>query len=63
MGCGEAHLALSVKNKVHSFDLVAVNERITACDMAHVPLKDGCVDIVVFCLALMGVNIGSIILQ
>mmetsp|Transcript_8320 Transcript_8320/g.12409 ORF Transcript_8320/g.12409 Transcript_8320/m.12409 type:complete len:311 (-) Transcript_8320:40-972(-) len=61
MGCGEAHLALSVKNKVHSFDLVAVNERIIACDMAHVPLKDGSVDIVVFCLALMGVNIGDFI--
>lgn len=58
MGCGDAELASSVKNKVFSFDMVAVNDRVTACDMAHVPIKDESVDIVVFCLSLMGVNIG-----
>lgn len=38
MGCGDARLALKLNNiaTVHSFDLVAVNERVTVCDMAHV---------------------------
>lgn len=55
-GCGEARLARSVENKVHSFDLVAANETVTACDMAYVPLEDNTVDVTVFCLALMGTN-------
>ncbi len=38
MGCGDARLALYLKGaaKVHSFDLVAVNERVTVCDMSKV---------------------------
>lgn len=38
MGCGDARLALKLNKiaNVHSFDLVAVNERVTVCDMAHV---------------------------
>jgi len=56
MGCGEAKLAESVGNKVHSFDLVAANERVTPCNIACVPLPDESVDIVVFCLSLMGTN-------
>lgn len=35
-GCGEARLAASVPNRVHSFDLVAANERVTACNMTEV---------------------------
>lgn len=59
MGCGDARLASSVSNKVHSFDLVASNPavQVIACDIAHVPLQDCSVDIVVFCLALMGTNV------
>lgn len=55
-GCGEARLGeeLQSKHLVHSFDLVAVNDRIKACNMAHTGLKDGEVDVAVFCLALMG---------
>ena len=34
--------------------MVAVNSMVTACDMAHVPLKDASVDVAVFCLSLMG---------
>mmetsp|Transcript_8447 Transcript_8447/g.11074 ORF Transcript_8447/g.11074 Transcript_8447/m.11074 type:complete len:375 (+) Transcript_8447:23-1147(+) len=60
-GCGEARLAQSVPNKVHSFDLVAANEYITACDMANVPLKDGTADVAIFCLALMGSNLADFI--
>jgi ribosomal RNA-processing protein 8 len=59
MGCGEARLAASISNKVHSFDLVACNETVTACDIANVPLQNASVDIVVFCLSLMGTNINS----
>ncbi|EGD73394.1 hypothetical protein PTSG_05089 [Salpingoeca rosetta] len=55
-GCGEARLSQSVPNVVHSFDLVACNENVTACDIANVPLEDETVDIAVFCLALMGTN-------
>lgn len=59
MGCGDARLASSVSNKVHSFDLVASNPAVpvVACDIAHVPLQDCSVDIVVFCLSLMGTNV------
>ena len=35
-GCGNARLSQSVPNKVHSFDLVASNDHVTACDMSHV---------------------------
>lgn len=38
MGCGEAKIAetLSSSMTIHSFDLVALNERVTACNMAKV---------------------------
>jgi SAM-dependent methyltransferase len=55
-GCGEALLAGLVPNRVLSFDHVAINERVTACDMAHTPLEDGSLDVVVFSLSLMGSN-------
>ncbi len=42
-GCGDAKLAASVAQHVHSFDLVAANERVVACNMAHVPLGMLCV--------------------
>lgn len=63
MGCGDARMAEEVPKtvKVHSFDLVSQNPRVVACDVANVPLPDESVDIVVFCLALMGVNVGDFI--
>ncbi|XP_034024250.1 ribosomal RNA-processing protein 8 isoform X2 [Thalassophryne amazonica] len=60
-GCGDCKIARSVKNKVHSFDLAAVCELVTVCDMAKVPLDDGTVDIAVFCLSLMGTNLADFI--
>ena len=69
-GCGDAEIArqllkIKVKDRcpfvVHSFDLVAGNELVTACDMAHTPLSKGSVDIAVFCLALMGTNLADFI--
>lgn len=67
LGCGEAMLArrlvestASANNKkkitMHSFDLVAANAYITACDVAHLPLPNNSVDIAIFCLSLMGTD-------
>ncbi|KAE9359055.1 hypothetical protein PF008_g2421 [Phytophthora fragariae] len=56
-GCGDARLAESVPNKVHSFDLVSRKPHVTACNIADVPLKDSTVDIGVYCLALMGTSV------
>lgn len=59
MGCGDAKIAASVGDvhKVHSYDLVAMNPLVVACDMAHLPLEASFADIVVFCLSLMGSNL------
>ncbi len=37
-GCGDAQLASSVPQTVHSFDLVATAPGVTACNMADTPL-------------------------
>jgi hypothetical protein len=57
-GCGEALLAKAVsdRHKVHSFDHVAIDDQVVACDIAHVPLEDGALDVAIFCLSLMGSN-------
>lgn len=60
-GCGEARLAQSVPHTVHSFDLVAANSHVTACDMAHIPLPKRSVDVAIFCLSLMGCNVSDFI--
>ena len=60
-GCGEAKLAQNVPNTVHSFDLVAANEHVTACDMANVPISGSSMDVCVFCLSLMGTNVSDFI--
>ena len=64
-GCGDAKLSECVGDRhvVHSFDLVAANDRVTACDMAHVPLPSGSVDVGVFCLSLMGTNLRDFIAE
>ncbi|KAJ0971960.1 hypothetical protein J5N97_019919 [Dioscorea zingiberensis] len=58
-GCGSATLAKNVKNKVFSIDLVANDPSVIACDMSHTPLDSSSVDVVVFCLSLMGTNFPS----
>jgi superfamily II DNA or RNA helicase len=55
-GCGEAKLAKLLPNKVYSFDHVAINENVLACDITHTPLEDGALDVAVFSLSLMGLN-------
>ncbi|XP_033864045.3 ribosomal RNA-processing protein 8 isoform X1 [Acipenser ruthenus] len=62
-GCGDCKIARSVKNKVYSFDLAPVNNLVTVCDMANVPLPDGSVDIAVFCLSLMGTNLYDFLVE
>lgn len=65
-GCGDAELARQLLTNeklfsIYSFDLVAKNDRVTVCDMAHLPLQDETVDVGVFCLALMGTNLADFI--
>ncbi len=58
-GCGEAEVAKAVgdTHTVISFDHVAIDpDRVTACDMARVPLDDDSLDVALFCLSLMGAN-------
>lgn len=62
-GCGDARLAESVENKVHSFDLVSRKPIVTACNIANVPLENNSIDIAVYCLALMGTSIREYILE
>jgi superfamily II DNA or RNA helicase len=56
-GCGEAKiLEVFGDNRVYSFDHVAINNKVKACDMKSVPLPDEAIDIAVFSLSLMGRN-------
>lgn len=71
LGCGDAalarslsasipsHQSTSIKDlniRVNSYDLHAVNEHVTQADIANLPLRDGEIDIAIFCLSLMGTN-------
>lgn len=63
MGCGARPLIKEqfAKATVHSFDLISKHKHIVEADMANVPLKNNSVDCVIFCLSLMGTNIGDCI--
>ncbi|KAI8647428.1 methyltransferase-domain-containing protein [Parasitella parasitica] len=57
LGCGDAMIAQTLtKQKVLSFDLVAKNDLVTACDITKLPLEANTVDVAVFSLSLMGTN-------
>ena len=58
LGCGEMILAdaLNGRHEVLGFDHVALDTRVTACDISELPLGDESVDVVVLSLALMGAN-------
>ena len=62
-GCGEALMAKAFvgKHTVHSFDFIAINNLVVECDMARVPLEDSCLDVAMFNLSLMGLNIADYI--
>ena len=51
------------EKRVFSCDHVAINDKVTACDMKSVPLPDGSLDVVVFSLSLMGKNWVDYILE
>jgi hypothetical protein len=55
-GCGDGRLGETIPCTTHSFDLVTHRPHITACNIAHVPLTDGVLDVAVFCLSLMGTD-------
>lgn len=56
-GCGEAKIMEKFgSDRVYSFDHVAVNDNIMACDMRKVELADDVLDVAVFSLSLMGRN-------
>lgn len=56
-GCGENLMKTFIpNNKVYSFDHVAIDSSVIACDMAHTPLENESIDIAVFSLALWGNN-------
>jgi ribosomal RNA-processing protein 8 len=56
-GCGEAKIMETIgENRVYSFDHIAINDKVTACDMKSVDLPDDALDIAVFSLSLMGRN-------
>jgi hypothetical protein len=56
-GCGECLLRDALPDHdVVSFDHVAVDDTVIACDMAHIPIEDGSLGAAVFSLSLMGRN-------
>ena len=56
-GCGEAKILEEFGDtRVYSYDHVAINNKVKACDMKSVPLPDEAIDIAVFSLSLMGRN-------
>jgi SAM-dependent methyltransferase len=62
-GCGEALIAKEILDlhTVHNFDFIAINDAVVECDISHVPLEDGCLDVAMFNLSLMGLNISDYI--
>ncbi|KAG5519949.1 hypothetical protein PMAC_000226 [Pneumocystis sp. 'macacae'] len=60
LGCGDAKIAKAMKNmpniKIYSYDLVSESPLIIACDISTLPLANSTIDIVIFCLSLMGTN-------
>lgn len=57
LGCGDAMIAQTLtSHNVLSFDLIAKNELVTACDISKLPLEANSVDVAVFSLSLMGTN-------
>jgi superfamily II DNA or RNA helicase len=65
-GCGEARLMDDIgHDRVISFDHVAINHQVIACDMKSVSeyVNDGGLDVVVFSLSLMGKNWSDYIIE
>ena len=56
-GCGEAKVMEAFgPERVFSFDHVAINDKVTSCDMRDTGLSDDVLDVAIFSLSLMGKN-------
>ncbi|MGA9149462.1 MAG: hypothetical protein WBZ36_02700 [Candidatus Nitrosopolaris sp.] len=65
-GCGEAKVMEEIGyDRVNSFDHVAINDKVIACDMKSVSqyVNDGSLDVVIFSLSLMGKNWSDYIIE
>ena len=64
-GCGQAKLADALKqiHTVHSYDHIAINRNVIACDMSQIPLNDDTLDAAIFSLSLMGKNLKDYITE
>lgn len=64
-GCGEAIIAKKVgdRHTIMSFDHVAIDDSVVACDMSKVPLADESLDLAIFSLSLMGTNFTDYIVE
>jgi len=56
LGCGLDPLRTLIQNKLYSFDHIAINDEVIACDISNTPLEDNSMDVVIFSLSLMGTN-------
>jgi superfamily II DNA or RNA helicase/SAM-dependent methyltransferase len=60
MGCGTAKIAQHFRKddrfQITSYDHVAINDTVQVCDISHMPLEDGSVDMCIMSLALWGSN-------
>jgi len=56
LGCGERALARALELPIASLDHRAEDDRTIVADLAELPLGDGCVDLAVLSLALIGSN-------
>jgi hypothetical protein len=55
--CGEAKIVEAIGgDRVHCFDHISINNKVTACDTKKVPLPDEALDVAIFSLSLMGKN-------
>lgn len=63
MGCGDARLSQSVLQKVYSIDLVSDVKGVIKADMAKVPLESNSVNVIVYCLSLMGTNLTEFLIE
>lgn len=68
LGCGDGKLSESLQSEkkklklnILSYDLQSPSPLVTRADIANLPLEDGSVNTVIFCLALMGTNWTSFI--
>ncbi|CAG9480622.1 ribosomal RNA-processing protein 8, putative [Plasmodium vivax] len=64
LGCGEAEIAQTLNGwSVTSYDLIQLNEHVTACNITELPLPDDSHDCFVLCLSLMNTDWPKVIFE